>query len=131
MAITPEMQRRMAQAQVPTPSKQLLKEKVWAHMEILRIASGHNSIQGFGRMSIGAIVLSMIFSLATLLAILYPYFAQKLPDIAIYVYPLLVGLIIFLFYTAINYIKEGFIMFEQSKGQEDAALERFIENIFE
>lgn len=131
MAITPEMQRRTLAAQQPPSQKMLMRQRISQNMELLRIASGANSIQGFGRMAIGAIVLSMIFSLATLLAVMYGYFAERIQFIAIYLYPLLAGLIIFLFYISIKYVREGFLMFELSKGQEDTALEKFVGSLLE
>src|SRR3989344_2636697 len=118
-------QRRIVAPAPQLTSKMQMKEKIQNQMELLRIASGAHSIQGFGRMSIGAIVLSMIFSLATLLSVLYPYFSERIPDVARYAYPLLAGVILYLFYVALKYIREGFLMFEESKGQEDAALEKF------
>ena len=131
MPITPEAQRRQIITAQPQPPKLATRQKIKENIELLRSASGASSIQGFGRMAIGAIVLSMIFSLATLLAILYPYFAENIPTIAIYFYPLLVGIIIFLFYVAINYIREGFVMFEQSKNKEDESLTEFVSKIVE
>ncbi|HLC47852.1 MAG TPA: hypothetical protein VJI13_02160 [Candidatus Norongarragalinales archaeon] len=118
-------QRRIVAPAPQLTSKMQMKQKIQNQMELLRIASGAHSIQGFGRMSIGAIVLSMIFSLATLLSVLYPYFSERIPDVARYAYPLLAGVILYLFYVALKYIREGFLMFEESKGQEDAALEKF------
>ena len=118
-------QRRIVPPAPQLTSKMQMKQKIQNQMELLRIASGAHSIQGFGRMSIGAIVLSMIFSLATLLSVLYPYFSERIPDVARYAYPLLAGVILYLFYVALKYIREGFLMFEESKGQEDAALEKF------
>ncbi|MEK6843312.1 MAG: hypothetical protein AABY04_02400 [Candidatus Micrarchaeota archaeon] len=131
MAITPESQRKQISIAQPLSQKVITRQKIRENMDVLRTASGANSIQGFGRMTIGAIVLSVIFSLATLLAVLYGYFAERIPDIARYLYPLLAGLIIFLFYIAIYNIRDGFIMFEASKEQEDNALEEFAEKLLQ
>ncbi|MFH1750345.1 MAG: hypothetical protein ABH863_01565 [Candidatus Micrarchaeota archaeon] len=121
----PEMQRR-AMAQAPQlSSKMQLKQRIETNIDLVRIASGANSIQGFGRMATGAIVLSMIFSLATLLAVLYGYFYERIPDLARIAYPLIGAVILYLFYFSFRQIKEGFMMFEESRGQEDAALEKF------
>lgn len=127
----PLEQRRIVAPAPQLSTKAQMKQKIQNNMDLLRIASGANSIQGFGRMTIGAIVLSMIFSLATLLSVLYPYFSERVPDVARYAYPLLAGVILYLFYIALKYIREGFLMFEQSKGQEDDALERFAYQMLE
>ncbi len=112
-------------------SKAQMKQKIVNSMDLLRVASGANSIQGFGRMAIGAIVLSLIFSLATLLAILYGYFYERIPDLARIVYPLIAAVILYLFYFSFRQIREGYLMFEESKGQEDTALETFALNMLE
>ncbi len=127
MAISPEMQRR-AMTPVPqvTPKGQM-KQKVHANFELLRVASGANSIQGFGRIAIGAIIISVIFSLATLLSVMYDEVSLRVPVVVTYAYPVFAGVIIYLFYEAIKIIRDGYIMFERSKAQEDEALETYME----
>ncbi|MEK6954119.1 MAG: hypothetical protein AABX01_03870 [Candidatus Micrarchaeota archaeon] len=124
-------QRRMVAPAPQLSSKAQMKQKIVNSMDLLRVASGANSIQGFGRMAIGAIVLSLIFSLATLLAILYGYFYERIPDLARIVYPLIAAVILYLFYFSFRQIREGYLMFEESKGQEDTALETFALNMLE
>ncbi len=124
-------QKRMVAPPPQLSMRNLRRQKIRNSMDLLRIASGANSIQGFGRLAVGAIIISMVLSLASLLAILYPYFAERTEFVAVYLYPLLAGLIIYLFYLSLKFVREGFIMFEQSKGQEDAALEKFTQEIVE
>ncbi|MFH0971824.1 MAG: hypothetical protein V1835_04625 [Candidatus Micrarchaeota archaeon] len=131
MPISPEMQRRMVAPPPQIISKQQMKEKIQSNMDLLRVASGAHSIQGFGRMTIGAIVLSIVFSFATLVVVVYDNFTKSMPQVTSIVYPVIAGFILVLFYEAVTNLREGFIMFEQSKGQEDAALEKFAYQMLE
>ncbi|MFH1443569.1 MAG: hypothetical protein ABIG96_06045 [Candidatus Micrarchaeota archaeon] len=131
MPISPEVQRRQMVSQQPPSSKAIAKQKIRENMAVLRIASGANSVQGFGKMTIGAIVLSIVFSFATLAAVLYNNFFGAIGEGVGIVYPIIGGFILVLFYEAVQYLREGFLLFEQSKSQEDAALEQFAEKMLE